>query len=146
MKVFFVELTGREAELPCGCGQDDCKVIRKVSEWRRTDTGETLFGWPEAFGVGVMHFDHEHAPGMCYANWDNCEGRHLIVHTPGGSWDIDSRAANCDKRDERTHRCWVRHGEPPSIHVDKNGNTCGAGAGSIQCGSYHGFLHNGELT
>jgi hypothetical protein len=40
----------------------------------------------------------------------------------------------------------VRHGEAPNITVDKNGVTCGAGAGSIQCGSYHGFLRNGELV
>lgn len=48
--------------------------------------------------------------------------------------------------DARPHKCWVRHGEAPNIHVDKNGVTCGAGAGSIAVPSYHGFLHNGHLT
>lgn len=48
--------------------------------------------------------------------------------------------------DARPHKCWVRHGEAPDIHVDKSGVTCGAGAGSIMAGSYHGFLHNGHLT
>ena len=64
----------------------------------------------------------------------------------GREWDIDSRCSNCTLPDDRIHRCWVRHGEPPNIHVDKNGHTCSAGAGSILAGDYHGFLHNGELT
>lgn len=50
--------------------------------------------------------------------------------------------------DARPHKCWIRHGDPrtSNVHVDKNGVTCGAGAGSIISGSYHGFLHNGFLT
>ena len=44
------------------------------------------------------------------------------------------------------HRCWCRHGEPPNITVDKNGPTCPAGAGSIQCNDWHGYLRNGELV
>lgn len=81
--------------------------------------------------------------------WDNCDDPrgHLIVILPNGAeWDVDSRASNCDMREDRTHRCWVRHGEPPNLHVDKSGHTCNAGAGSILNGNYHGFLHNGELT
>lgn len=74
------------------------------------------------------------------------EGPQLTVMTPGGRWVIDSRASNCGSPYDYNHRCWVRHGEPPMITVDKNGATCSAGAGSIQCGSYHGFLQNGELT
>jgi hypothetical protein len=46
----------------------------------------------------------------------------------------------------RPHKCWVRHGEPPNHTVDKRGNTCGAGAGSILSGSYHGFLRDGSFT
>lgn len=49
-------------------------------------------------------------------------------------------------RDARPHRCWVRHGVPPDIHVDKNGVTCGAGGGSIAYPGFHGFLHNGYIT
>lgn len=78
--------------------------------------------------------------------WDNKTDGHLHVKTPGGEWNIDSRASNCTLPQDRTHRCWVRHGEPPNITVDKNGDTCAAGAGSIICGNYHGFLRNGELT
>ena len=81
--------------------------------------------------------------------WDNCAGyeEHIIVEMPGGGvWDINSRASNCDMPDDKTHRCWIRHGDPPNITIDKNGNTCGAGAGSIQHGEYHGFLRNGKLV
>ena len=49
-------------------------------------------------------------------------------------------------RDARPHKCWVRHGEPPNVHVDKNGVTCNAGAGSIAYPGFHGFLHNGHIV
>lgn len=74
------------------------------------------------------------------------DGDALWVQTPGGSWCIDSRASNCTMPYDYDHRCWIRHGEPPNVTVDKNGKTCAAGAGSIQCGNYHGFLQNGALT
>lgn len=81
----------------------------------------------------------------CYI-WDNCTGPHLTGVLPNGHhWDIDSRCSNCTRPDDKTHRCWVRHGEVPNIHVDKNGDTCSAGAGSIFSGNWHGFLHNGEF-
>jgi hypothetical protein len=71
----------------------------------------------------------------------------LMCMTPSNrEWNIDGRASNCTMPNERTHRCWVRHGTPPNIHVDKNGNTCQAGAGSIVSGNWHGFLHNGQLV
>lgn len=46
------------------------------------------------------------------------------------------------------HKCWVRHGDPraSNVTVDKNGDTCSAGAGSILAGDYHGFLQAGVLT
>jgi hypothetical protein len=110
------------------------------------------------------------APWM--AEWNSYrgpDGRSLWARCPGGNdWGIDSRASNCDSpckvcgvpyhahkgitvfngqhsyEDARPeHKCWVRHGEPPELHVDKNGPTCGAGAGSIQTSNWHGFLHNG---
>lgn len=74
------------------------------------------------------------------------EGPQLTVKTPGGRWVIDSRASNCGSPYDYNHRCWIRQGVPPHITVDKNGPTCSAGAGSIQCGDYHGFLQNGALT
>lgn len=85
--------------------------------------------------------------GRCSARWTNCDGRHLHGVLPNGHrWDIDSRASNCGSPDDTEHRCWVRHGEPPNVHVDKNGLTCTAGAGSILAGDYHGFLHAAIFT
>lgn len=102
------------------------------------------------------------------------DGLSLVCKTPGGDWMMDGRASNCDSscktcgvpykdhknvgsdtvkdnscdtyEDYKPHKCWVRHGEPPNLTVDKNGVTCGAGAGSILQKNYHGFLTNGELT
>ncbi len=63
----------------------------------------------------------------------------------GETWYIDSRAANCGLPKDNVHKCWVRHGEPPKLTVNKKGNTCKAGMGSIQTKNYHGFLRNGVL-
>lgn len=80
-------------------------------------------------------------------HWRGPDGICLVVKTPGGDWMVDGEASNCTRKGE-AHECWVRHGDPRtgSVHVDKNGNTCAAGAGSIQQGSYHGFLHNDHLV
>lgn len=96
---------------------------------------------------------NELPPGsMYFADWYQRKGpneHHLIVKTPGGLWHVDGRASNCTRPDDRGHYCWVRHGEPPNVTVDKNGDTCGCGA-SIGQGlgyrDYHGFLRNGELV
>jgi len=93
-------------------------------------------------------------PGACYnAYWDDHhvgpDDRSLVVILPTGHpLHIDSRASNCILPNDKEHRCWVRHGRPEdgTLHVDKNGVTCAAGAGSIAVEGYHGFLHNGELT
>lgn len=83
------------------------------------------------------------AAGHCSEHEPPCE-RHLQVVCPDGSWwDIDGRANNCTLKDDKAHRCWVRHGDPPKVTVDKRGVTCGAGAGSIQTAKYHGFLKDG---
>jgi hypothetical protein len=77
------------------------------------------------------------------------DSRYLCVKCPNGcEWAIDGRASNCTRKDDNTHFCWVRHGKPEdgTLHVDKNGDTCDAGAGSIICGDWHGFLHNGHLV
>jgi hypothetical protein len=102
--------------------------------YRRMDTGEeiSLYEAPP----GAMWF--------YYRDISNGDPGVLFVMTPGGEWCVDSQASNCTRPGE-DHKCWIRHGEAPDITVDKNGNTCAAGAGSIQCGSYHGFLRNGYL-
>lgn len=108
----------------------------------------TASGQPEAGDTYWAQWQHDPELKKYYCPWDNCNDPrgHLIVVLPNGhEWDIDSRASNCTMKEERTHRCWVRHGEPPNVHVDKGGHTCAAGAGSIVSGDYHGFLHNGKL-
>lgn len=105
--------------------------------WRRVDTGEitTLRNAPVG-GVWNAAWLHRTGP----------DGLAIVVKTPGGDWHVDSRATNCGRPDDDVHRCWVRHGTPPDLTVDKNGDTCTAGAGSIAMGDYHGFLQNGHLT
>lgn len=106
--------------------------------WERPDTGQraTL----RDFGPGAM-WDADWYP------WKGPDGRCLVVKCPNGQeWVIDSRASNCTMPDDTAHRCWVRHGQPPHVTVDKNGLTCAAGAGSIQAGDYHGFLRDGKFT
>ena len=121
--------------------------------WVRRDTGE-IKDHVRDFGVGALYYaDWEHSDRtdtegrlLWGFDWDNLYEPPLHVITPGGEWNIDARASNCTMKNDRFHRCWVRHGLPPDVHVDKIGFTCGAGAGSIICGGYHGFLHNGKLT
>ncbi len=130
----------------CACGYQ----FQESDEWqrfteviyRRTDTSEEMT-------------IHEAPPGaMWYAWWYDhfCtpQGAHaLVVKTPGGEWIIDSQASNCampEDRKQEHHHCWVLHGTPPDVTIDNSqGKTCGAGPGSIQCGSYHGFLRVGYL-
>lgn len=127
----------------CSCGYQ----FTEQDEWQHfvdrlyTDGTRT---WPHReLPVGAMFYADWYPQNMF---WDNKTDGHLMVVTPGGEWNIDARASNCTLPDDRQHRCWVRHGEPPTIHVDKVGHTCAAGAGSILQKSYHGFLHNGHLT
>ena len=108
--------------------------------------------------AGGEHTLRDRTPGMMWnAHWmpEWCrgpDGLSLVVVCPGGTqWMIDGQASNCTMPSDlgpfdQAHRCWVRHGDPPNLTVDKNGRTCQAGAGSIQAGQYHGFLRNGEFT
>lgn len=102
---------------------------------------------------GKEYFLQHLVPGTIYRmpwleekpNFRGIDGKSYGVQTPGGFWVIDSRAKNCTRPNDLIHKCWCRHGEAPNFTVDKDGFTCEAGAGSIQCGSYHGFLRNGYL-
>lgn len=116
-----------------------------LRQYKRSDNGELCSLHPNILPAP--------AGAMWYATWMEGikewlgpDGKVLVVKTPGGDWIIDSKASNCTMPDEHVHRCWVRHGTPPEITVDKNGNTCNAGGGSIQSGPYHGFLRNGFLV
>lgn len=115
----------------------------EILRFRRVDNGEEHEHIAD-FGIGAMW----RAVWMpkSFRAWANQAEPPLIVRTPGGDWDIDSRASNCTLKSDLLHRCWVRHGAPPNITVDKNGLTCQAGAGSILCDGWHGFLRNGELV
>ena len=110
--------------------------------YRRLHRGERFFG---KLPVGALYL----APIRTLRDGWECKGEdglNVVCVTPGGPWYIDARAANCTKAADLSHRCWVRHGTiGESIHVDKDGNTCSAGNGSIQRGDFHGFLHHGEL-
>jgi hypothetical protein len=103
---------------------------------------------PSEFGPGAM-FDATWFHGMPWAC--GADGLALIVVCPDGrSWHIDGGANNCTDREGQRlgkHKCWTRTGTPPLITVGKQfGPTCGAGGGSIDTGSYHGFLQDGQFT
>lgn len=109
-------------------------------------------GSPEPGDMYYADWYHQKDRDFYCRNWDNCNDSrgHLIVVLPNRqTWDLNSRARNCTLQEDRVHRCWVLHGEAPELHVDKNGLTCAAGAGSIDSGdgvnNYHGYLHSGRL-
>ena len=131
----------------CDCGHvftmDDVSVIHVESLYKRSDTGEitTLRDAP----VGAMWdqwWMHE------FKRFCGLDGLSFVVKCPpdGREWCIDSVANNCTKPTDFVHKCWVRHGVPPNLTVDKDGETCAAGAGSILLPKWHGFLRNGYLV
>lgn len=128
----------------CHCGY----VFHDVDAWqiftdrlmRRSDTGEEI-GLRDA-GPGAMYDAHWYPEDM-----QGADGLVLMVILPDGhAWCVDGQASNCTRPGDKTHRCWCRHGTVPLITVDKNGETCAAGAGSIQTEKWHGFLRNGVLA
>ena len=79
------------------------------------------------------------------------DGLTIFCKVPGDEvghiWMIDGRASNCTMREDHAHRCWVRHGTiGDRLTVDKKGNTCQAGGGSIAVRGWHGFLRDGRLV
>ena len=127
-------------------------VFQPGDEWQ-------LFADQIMVGDDGKEYSKRHpVPGMMwYADWygdywKGPDGHTLIAVCPDGhEWIIDGQARNCTMKDDtgpfdQHHRCWVRHGVPPNITVDKNGRTCAAGAGSIDTGKWHGFLRNGEFV
>lgn len=130
----------------CRCGyvfadSDEWQLFRKII-YIRPDTGELFLEGASNLPPGAM-FDAYWSPSI----WKGLDGKSLCVICPGGyQWGIDRKASNCTMPEDHAHRCWVRHGEPPLITVDKNGLTCEAGGGSIQTPNYHGFLVNGEFN
>jgi hypothetical protein len=149
----------------CGCAfhpTDDPKQIFAHALYRGAPDGNlyTLVDAP----VGAM-WNADWLADLASGWGTGPDGLSLHVKTPGGDWCPDNEASNCDRTQYgpkeidgvlhnkvwlgRTHYCWVRHGDPrqPStLHIDKNGTTCGAGAGSIAQETWHGFLHHGHLV
>jgi hypothetical protein len=120
--------------------------------YRRADTGELVALRPRPAEADPWA---SAPPGAMWdawwmpESWRGPDGIALMVRLPNGhDWHVDSEASNCTRKGDRTHRCWVRHGDPrtTAVHVDKDGDTCAAGAGSILAGDYHGFLQYGVLT
>jgi len=119
------------------------RYVDRWRMWRNTETGEEYARLHES-SAGAMW----RAPWLASHTTSQDDGAPLFVMTPGGEWGIDDQARNCtmpDDHGQQQHHCWVRHGVPPLVTVDKSGPTCGAGAGSIQCRDYHGFLRAGYL-
>lgn len=130
----------------CECGYE----FREEDEWQ-------VFGdrWYRRDDNGLFLVLRKAPPGAMYdatwlhghKQWCGLDGAAWNVVCPNGcTWHIDGQASNCTKPNDHEHKCWVRHGDAPGFTVDKNGTTCAAGAGSIICGDYHGFLQNGILT
>lgn len=118
------------------------EVPRPLELWQRADgTGEKFI--LNNAPVGAMW---EATWYTDFQQWCGTDGKAYIVKTPAGDWHIDGRASNCTMPDDTKHKCWCRHGEAPNFTVNKDGNTCSAGGGSIQIKEYHGHLINGELT
>jgi hypothetical protein len=141
----------------CQCGyefvEDDEWQDWQELIYQRSDTGERFtLRSKQAYDIGGFPAA---PPGACWdawwmpGNWRGPDGIALMVRCPNGSdWHVDGRASNCGRPDDKVHKCWVRHGDPraANVTVDKDGDTCAAGAGSIQAGDYHGFLQAGVLT
>ena len=128
-----------------GCGyrfaEDDHWQDTQHQLYQRTDTGALLTLRDAPPGAS---WDAWWMPDY----WRGPDGIALMVKCPNGhEWHVDSEASNCTRKGE-PHECWVRHGDPrqANLTVDKNGDTCAAGAGSILAGDYHGFLQAGVLT
>lgn len=131
-----------------------CAACGEAIPWRDPDVvvlggsgNNRVFDTPSGHLEPGCLFWVDHYGELCHERWEGCAGPHLHAILPNGrGWDIDSRANNCGSPDDRRHRCWIRHGEPPAVTVDKAGRTCSAGAGSIAAGDYHGFLQGGVFT
>lgn len=141
------------AQWPTQCS--DCgQLAPESAHSKRQVHHKTFYNTPDGKKhPGDIYFEDlfgdECRAGECHSGWSNCDGRHLNAVLPNGQhWDMDSRATNCTLPNDTVHRCWVRHGDPVTglIHVDKQGLTCSAGAGSIAAPGWHGFLHQGEFV
>lgn len=153
----------------CDCGlpfpEDLPRQYFPQHLYRRTDNGE-LVTWRDAPGGAMLVPDWYDDPKPLLVKlpngWEwnvdsrasNCDSPCQHCQQPYHSHNTETCSNPGDGEhkwtkgayvDGRPHACWVRHGEPPLVTVDKNGVTCNAGAGSIIGGNWHGFLRNGVL-
>ena len=140
---------GRLNEYPklCNCGyefkENDIWQIHTQQQYIREDKLNDEIYSIRNLPIGAIYEAYWLNNVIGYFGLD---GKSLHVITAGGEWNIDSQASNCTKPNDNIHKCWCRHGISPNLTVNKIGNTCNAGGGSIIIGNYHGFLINGELT
>lgn len=139
-KCFYLEKTDETVRHETK--DENGKVIGWGDEplYRRTDTGEKML------------LRNAPAGAIYFADWYGDCIRHqlefpIIVVLPDGTRHMpDRRASNCTLPEDNEHFCWVIHGEPPMLTIDKAGRTCRAGAGSlVGHRGWHGFLENGIL-
>lgn len=137
----------------CTCGHEfqetDTWQLFNHPIYKRVDTGEEMILKDAPVGAcwNAFWMAERRKERPCFDVGD--DGLSLVVRTPGGDWPIDSRANNCTMPNDTAHKCWVRHSSPEdpngTFTVDKNGVTCGAGAGSIVIGNWHGWVRNSHL-
>jgi hypothetical protein len=138
------EVFERVRDLPAGAVWAQQKPYWRLWNWLSYRDAEGVpFPEPaEGEGKQCRHADRPHPD----------DDRVLIVRLPDGhDWVIDSRCNNCDMPLDDEHWCWNRSGRPEDGTLDvqrsKPGQTsCHVGAGSIQTGRWHGFLHGGRLV
>ena len=125
----------------------------RESKYRRLGADEERLGSELPCGA-LFSTDRENAESVDSFPPAGSDGLSIVCVLRYNDWKrhfyVDYNASNCTKKDERTHRCWVRHGTVgDQLTLDKNGNTCGAGAGSLFMGpnhEWHGFLRDGVLA
>lgn len=107
-------------------------------QYRNNETGEVLAYRDLPIGA-LIYFETTYAAGP--------DGLSVRCKMPSDRWwTIDGAASNCAMPTDEVHRCWCRHGTVGDrLTVNKVGNTCNAGAGSIAMPDFHGFLTNGIL-
>lgn len=149
IRCFWLEPTGEELREACGgqnCGgycerKGYCSTYHPL---RRVDTGEVFKSFSDAPPGAMVDCTWHHdaarpeaevltkvreAGGVhkVFGLRKHPDGRVIMVKTPGGDWLIDQISSQGS--------FWTRTGEPPNITASP----------SIICGSYHGWLRNGEL-
>lgn len=142
-RVFYWDHSDSRWPKTCVCGRE----FLDTDEWQLFTRSQYIDK-----ATGKLYTLREAPEGaMWYADWypeewRGPDGHSLVVKVPKDhDWLVDGVASNCTKPGDKSHRCWIRHGVLPNITVDKNGNTCSAGGGSILTPDWHGFLRNGVL-